>query len=84
MANFRDHSKGNWASSGSTEHINAGSLQRIADASEKMASNYTQLQSEKEMYERWYRNGAAENRKLYRRIAALQGVITRMKKKKPA
>lgn len=63
------------------ETIQTGALQRIADAIEAMASNYIQLQKGKELYERWYKNESEENRRLARRISALQGVITRMKRK---
>lgn len=80
MPNQREHSKMNWASSGQIEEINAGSLQRIADATEKMAQNYISLQADRDLYKRWYNEAWEEKAKIYRRISALQGVITRMKK----
>lgn len=79
---FRNHSKTGWTGESSLEAINVGSLQRIADATEKMASNYTFLQNERDKYERWYKQERASNERMARRISALQGVITRMKKAK--
>lgn len=84
MANFREHSRDhNWNSKGTTEHINAGSFQRIADACEKMAGNYTALQNElkwaNEYKDRYYKQLETEKK----RTAALRGVINRMKKAKP-
>jgi hypothetical protein len=37
MATLREASKQKWTSKNTIEHINAGSLQRIADATEAMA-----------------------------------------------
>lgn len=81
MATFREASKQNWNSSNSTEHINTGSLQRIADATEIMAQNFIQLQNDRDMYKRWWKEQQEQSAKLSRRIAALQGVITKMKNK---
>jgi len=79
---FKELSKNyNYKGEGTLENINTGTLQRIADATEKMASNYTFLQNERDKYERWFKGERAENARLYRRIAALQGVITHAKKK---
>lgn len=81
MATFKEASKQNWNSVNSTEHINAGSLQRIADATEKMAANYTAMQEDRDRYKSWYQESQADKAKLYRRISALQGVITKLKNK---
>lgn len=81
MASFKEVSKQNWNAKNSTEHINAGSLQRIADATEIMAQNYVSLQNDKELYQQWYNQEREKTHKLYRRISALQGVITKLKKK---
>lgn len=80
MATFRGSSKENWESAKSTEHINAGSLQRIADACELMASNYLRLQNDLDLNRRWHREEQSLRRKRDRQIAALRGVITRLKK----
>jgi hypothetical protein len=79
MANFREVSKQNFTSDNTIEHINAGSLQRIADATELMAKNYLQLQSDRDLYKRWYNESSAQKAKLYRQISALRGVITKLK-----
>jgi len=81
MSTFREASKGNWTSSNSTEHINAGSLQRIADALETVSENYNALIADKKSaYEsRDYWRTYSE--KLQRRIRGLRGVITKLKSK---
>lgn len=88
MPNQREHSKLNWASGGQIEEINAGSLQRIADAversaaaGEKIAADYDKMRGERDMYRDWYRAGQHEKAILYKRISALQGVITKQRKK---
>lgn len=81
MANLREHSQMNFSSSGTLEQIQIGALQRIADATEKMASNYTALQNDRDLYMRWWKEQKAYSQKLARRISALQGVITKLKKK---
>lgn len=84
MGNMREASKKHWHSSDTIQEINAGSLQRIADATELMAGNYIKLQKQKDMYEDWCEKRRVETVKLYRRISALQGVITKLKKKQCA
>lgn len=82
--NQREASKQNWRIKGDTatiEEINSGSFQLIADATELMASNFIALQNDMDMYKRWYNERVERNLQLYRRISALQGVITKMKKK---
>lgn len=61
-------------------NIQLGCLMRIADASEKMASNYTQLQNDRDLYKRWYNEERDAKEKLYRTIKALRGVITKLKR----
>jgi hypothetical protein len=62
------------------ENIKLGCLMRIADASEKMASNYTQLQNDRDCYKRWYNEEREAKEKLNRTIKALRGVITKLKR----
>ena len=80
-----DNSKKNYelnSGQGDTlEAITAGCLQRIANATELMASNYIKLQKDynymreqRDKYQNWY---ASEQR----RRSALMGVITRLKNK---
>lgn len=80
MANQREHSKQNWASRGSTEDINSGSLQRIADACEIMAQNYVALQNRVKCLEESNELHWQERHKKDRQISALKGVITKLKK----
>lgn len=65
----------------SNEDIQTGAPQRIADATEKMATNYTQLQNERDKYKRWYEEQVRESEHLKKRISSLQGVITKLKNK---
>lgn len=63
------------------EAINAGSLQRIADATEKMAQSYDAMTKDRD----WYKSRLMQEQQAYsrmeRRVRALRGVITRMRKK---
>ncbi len=77
---MRETSRREWSSNTSIEHINCGSLQRIADALEKVAVNYDSLLRDKKWAEESrdrYVNALESER---RRTAALRGVITKMKK----
>jgi hypothetical protein len=65
----------------SNDNINTGCLQRIADATEKMAYNYTQMQKDLEWYKNAYKQSGQSYAKLEKRNAALKGVITKLKKK---
>lgn len=82
MGTMREDSKINWNSNKTIEEINAGSFQRIADAAEKMAGNYIMLQNDNDRIERNLKKEREKNLILRRRISALQGVITKLKKKK--
>ena len=79
MATYRQTSRADWCSSG-IEGINAGSLQRIADAAEKMAQSYVALIEERERYKRWYENQRDLVQIERRSNSALRGVITKLKK----
>ncbi len=77
--NFKEASKQVWTSNNSTEHINAGSLQRIADACELMAKNYTSMQNDL----KWAKD---RNQRLERELLtmtrsnrSLRGYIKRLK-----
>ena len=79
-----DHSKTQYVienESASLEQINAGSLQRIADACETMAADDQKLKSSyeymKQSRDMWRER--AETRA--RRISALKGVITKLKRR---
>ncbi len=77
----RQQSREGWNAEETFEAINAGSLQRIADATEKMAQNYVKLENDyKYMREDRDRYRARYEKEL-KRSAAYRGVINRMKKK---
>lgn len=80
MATMRDVSRDQWTGQGSIDQINAGSLQRIADATEAMAKNYVALQDERDRLKRWLADAEARERALCRRLSATRGVVTRMKR----
>jgi len=79
MATCRQTSRADWRSSG-IEGINAGSLQRIADATEKMAQSYVALIEERDLYKSRYENKGKQVSRLERSNSALRGVITKLKK----
>lgn len=61
------------------EQLNLGCLQRIADAAEKMAQNWSALTEERDRYKRWYEEERQKSKKLRHRIRALKGVATKLK-----
>lgn len=86
MATFRESSKLDWQSSGSLEHINAGALQRIADAAErqavaaeKMAASYDQLRADRDWWKSRAKSLEDETSCLAFSIRSLRGVITKLK-----
>lgn len=81
MGNFRQISRQEWSAADTVESINAGSLQRIADATEAMAKGHVELARERDNYKRWYEQEQERRNRLDRRIIALRGVITRIKRK---
>lgn len=80
MSTFRESSKKDWLGS-TREDINCGSLQRIADACEKMAASYESLRAERDRLKDICDCLRGRNKKLERRIAGLRGYIKRMKEK---
>lgn len=84
--NLRQHSIRNYVSDSdraTVEEIAAGSLQRIADACEKMAIRYTELIDRTDRAERWYADEQIRRRHLERQLSAAKGRITKLKKVKP-
>lgn len=85
---LRQASRAEYARRDETGHINGdelrnGSLQRIADAVEKMAVRHTELIDQRDRYERMYTNERSRREAAQRHAAALRGVITRLKKAHP-
>jgi hypothetical protein len=81
MSTFREASKKVWTSADTVEHINAGSLQRIADACEKMALRHTELIDSRDRYVRLLTNCQAERDALRKQVSALRGVITKLRRR---
>lgn len=77
---MRQASNKDWNSADTAESLQIGCLQRIADATEKMASNYTRLQADCDMYKRLVNEEREACASLRRSNNALRGVIKRMKK----
>jgi hypothetical protein len=88
MINIREASKVSWESppqNGSEVYpgdtnIQLGCLMRIADATEKMAGNYIQMENELKLSKERIDKNTNYIKKLERRVASYQGVITKMKK----
>lgn len=87
---FKDQSKKNWGFNNdgimpkreiTNEEIQIGCMQRVADASEKMASNYTNMQDNLAWYKNRYEERGDAIRFMEKRIAALKGAITKLKNK---
>ncbi len=78
MSTFRESSRKEWLGS-TCEDINAGSLQRIADACERMAASYDQMRLDRDWQKAKADRNSAENQRLRNRIAGLRGYIKRMK-----
>lgn len=81
---YRKESRINYGTSRNTDSLNleelqTGCLMRIADATEKMASNFTQLQNEVERYKRIQAKHVSEIATLEKRVAAYKGLVKRLK-----
>lgn len=79
MADFRESSRAGWTSARTVEHINAGSLQRIADATELMARRHLDLIRERDDYERRYKAAIERELALERKLSAARGQITKLR-----
>ena len=83
---YKDESRIGWGSTIEKEgfvgvdRIQIGCLQRIADATELMAKRHQDLVDERDYYKRRYDETTKTNRSLRLRIAALKGVITKLKR----
>jgi len=82
MPTMREAARKEWntAPMPTIENINLGSLQRIADSLELIARNYGDLITERDRYKKWYQEERGRVARLGRRLSALKGVITKMKK----
>lgn len=64
-----------------SDEVKIGAIQRIADATEKMAQRYTELIDQRDRLERWGRDLNVKCARLERSNAALRGQITKLKKR---
>ncbi len=82
--NLRGKAKETWLFGGSAatqEELRTGALLRIADAAEKMALNVTRLQEELDRYKGYHKCALRGIDRGGRRISALRGVITKLKRR---
>lgn len=86
MKNCREDSKLNWASQSTTDDINQGSLQRIADAAEKQAAamekmtiRYTELIENRDAWKECAERRNEVIKRLEYQIRGLRGQITKLK-----
>ena len=84
MSTMRGSSKENWTSANTPEHINCGSLQRIADALEIVSQRYLVLLDDAEYLRGRLLELIVERDRLTRSNRSLRGVITRLKRQKAA
>jgi hypothetical protein len=79
MASIKEASRSEWESAVGEDygHINAGSLQRIASATELMARGYQNLIDERDRYKRWYDREYKLRQSAEKKIIAFRGVITK-------
>lgn len=84
MTTFREASRLEWTPTQSdgpvAEQISIGCLQRIADATEKMALRYTELIDRNTRLQRDYNRLSEKSAKQERTIAGLRGTITKLKR----
>lgn len=84
MGTFKEESKRDFSprpGEGPTiDQVQVGCLQRIADATERMATNFLELQRDVGMYKKWYNEEVARSQALSRKLNALRGVVTKLKK----
>lgn len=84
MATARQQSRGDWTVGNSTPELTLGCLQRIADATEKMAASYDAMRVDRDGWKRWYEQERENVKAAENKIRSLRGVITRMKKQQEA
>lgn len=63
------------------EELNLGCLQRIADATEKMASSYTNMEAERNRYRQWYQDKRDECERLAKTVIGLRGQLAKQVKR---
>lgn len=85
IKSFREQSRRDWGSrqdiNPSNEEIQLGAILRMADATELMASNYKNLQSDLDWYKKMHRQVQETVARRDRQIANLRGQVTKLKNK---
>ena len=85
VKNFKDFSRENWQRTDGEKPVNEqlqlGCLQRIADATEAMAKNYVQLQTDVEFWKEEYHHEKNRREMFQRSIVAHKANYTRLKNK---
>jgi len=84
QATFIEESKKSYSSNRSfktatLEELQTGCLQRIAAATELMATEYQRLIEQRDRYYRWYEEEKTARYKLLRKYSALKGVVTKLR-----
>ncbi len=82
--NYKDQSRINWGTTSETltlEQINTGAILRIADATESMAKNYTQMERDLKYYKELSERRGESLIKSHRLVSSLKGHLTRHKNK---
>lgn len=82
--NLKDVSKGQWGTIGdnpTTQEIQTGCLQRIADATELMAKNHAQLQKDAEYWKTQYYHELNRREAWQRSATSYKAHFTRLKNK---
>jgi hypothetical protein len=88
FVSFRKGSRVNWGRSHEggiqpDSETQLGAILRIADATELMAQRHQELIDERDRYKKFYDNEWVRHKVSKRRIAALKGVITKLKRSRP-
>lgn len=82
--NFRDASRADWVPVGDEpthEQIQVGALQRIADATEKMAADYDALRRDRDFWKRRVEELRMTVKRLQASNIAFKGTVTRLRNK---
>lgn len=81
---YKEESKKDWGTSASNltlEQVQAGAFLRIADATEKMAINYTKMLNDLNWYKEKYDEKSQEIERLNNTIRGYKGYLKRVKSK---
>lgn len=78
MTSMREASRKAWTSDDRIEHINGGSLQRIADATERMAAPYLEMLHDRDRLAKLVMERNEDIKRLERRLSAAKGLVTRL------